>query len=111
MIGFIIKKIIGSKNDRIVKRLRLRVAEINRVEAELQNQSVDVLRQKTADWKTELSKIKDNDELARRLDEILPEAFAVVKNAARRMCGGDIIVRGHPLRWEMVHFDLQLIAG
>jgi preprotein translocase subunit SecA len=34
-----------------------------------------------------------------------------VKNAARRMCGSEIIVRGHPLKWEMVHFDVQLIGG
>jgi preprotein translocase subunit SecA len=111
MIGFILKKIIGSKNDREVKRLRGRVEEINRFEAELQNQPVEVLRQKTAVWKEELSKITDNDELARRLDEILPEAFAVVKNGARKMCGSEIIVRGHPLKWEMVHFDVQLIGG
>ena len=45
------------------------------------------------------------------MDEILPEAFACVKNAARRMCGSEIIVRGHPLKWEMVHFDVQLIGG
>ena len=111
MIGFILKKIIGSKNDREVKRLRLRVDEINRFEAEMQNQPPDALRQKTAAWKEELSKITDNEELARRLDEILPEAFAVVKNAARRMCGSEIIVRDHPIKWEMVHFDVQLIGG
>jgi preprotein translocase subunit SecA len=111
MIGFILKKIIGSKNDREVKRLRMRVEEINRLEAELQNQSAEVLRQKTAAWKEDLSKISDNEELARRLDEILPEAFAVVKNACRRLCGQDVIVRGHPLRWEMVPFDVQLIGG
>src|SRR5829696_347890 len=111
MIGFILKKIIGSKNDRTVKRLRLRVADINRFEAELQGQPDDALRQKTVAWKEELSKITDNVELARRLDEILPEAFAMVKNAARRMCGSEITVRGHPLKWEMVHFDVQLIGG
>jgi preprotein translocase subunit SecA len=111
MIGFILKKIIGSKNDRIVKRLRLRVADINRFEAELQSQSADVLRQKTTAWKEELSKITDNEELARRLDELLPEAFAVVKNACRRLCGTEITVRDHPLPWEMVPFDVQLIGG
>ncbi len=111
MIGFIIKKIIGSKNDREVKRLRVKVEEINRFEAALQGQSADALREKTAAWKAELSQIKDNDQLAARLNEILPEAFAAVKNAARRMCGSDVIVRGHPIRWEMVHFDVQLIGG
>jgi preprotein translocase subunit SecA len=94
-----------------VKRLRARVEEINRFEAELQNQPADALRAKTAAWKSELSQIKDNEELARRLNEILPEAFAAVKNAARRMCGSEIIVREHPLKWEMVHFDVQLIGG
>src|SRR5687767_11651471 len=108
MIGFILKKIIGSKNDREVKRLRSRVEEINRVEAELQNQSIDALRQKTAAWKEELSKIEGKEELAERLNEILPEAFAVVKNACRRLCGQAITVRGHPLPWEMVPFDVQL---
>ena len=111
MIGFILKKIVGSKNDREVKRMRLKVEEINRIEAALQNEPVDVLRQKTAAWKEELSKITDNEQLATRLGEILPEAFAVVKNAARRMCGSEVIVRGHPLKWEMVHFDVQLIGG
>src|ERR1041385_814435 len=111
MIGFILKKIIGSKNDREVKRLRLRVEEINRVEAELQGQPADALRQKTAAWKEELSKITDNEELARRLDEILPEAFAVVKNAALSLVCQEIIVRGHPVKREMVHFDVQLIGG
>src|SRR6266536_614582 len=111
MIGFIIKKIIGSKNDREVKRLRPLVAKINAFEAELQKVSDDALRQKTATWKEELSKIEDNAELARRLTEILPEAFAAVKNACRRLWGKEIIVREHPLKWEMIPFDVQLIGG
>src|SRR5258708_4791940 len=111
MIGFIVKKFIGSKNDREVKRLRPLVAKINAFEMELQKASDDDLRKKTAAWKEELSKIEDNDELARRLSEILPEAFAVVKNACRRLCGTEIIVREHPLKWEMVPFDVQLIGG
>ena len=111
MIGFIVKKIIGSRNDREVKRLRPLVARINALEEELQKGSADVLRQKTAAWKEEISKIQDDEELARRLGEILPEAFAVVKNACRRLCGTEIIVREHPLLWEMIPFDVQLIGG
>ena len=111
MIGFIVKKFIGSKNEREVKRLRPLVAQINGFEAELQKVSDDELRKKTAAWKEELSKIEDKNELKRRLDEILPEAFAVVKNACRRLCGSEIIVREHPLKWEMVPFDVQLIGG
>src|SRR3569833_312096 len=111
MIGFIVKKFIGSKNEREVKKLRPIVDQINEIEVGLQKLPDDALREKTAAWKEELSKIEDNAQLAARLDEILPEAFAVVKNAARRLCGQDIMVREHPLRWEMVHFDVQLIGG
>jgi preprotein translocase subunit SecA len=105
------KAIFGSKNDRDVKKIRPVVARINEIEAGLQKLSDEELRAKTAAWKAELSQIEDNAELARKLDEILPEAFAVVKNAARRLCGTDVIVRDRPLRWEMVHFDVQLIGG
>jgi preprotein translocase subunit SecA len=111
MIGYIIKKIIGSKNDREVKRLRPMVTQINELEATLQSQPEDALRQKTAEWKARCSTIKDDAELKAALTEILPEAFAVVKNACRRLCGQDVTVRGHALRWEMVPFDVQLIGG
>src|SRR5579864_184383 len=111
MIGFIVKKFIGSRNEREVKRLRPLVTKINALEEELQKAPEETLRQKTTAWKEELSKIEDKDELAQRLNEILPEAFAVVKNACRRLWGTEIIVREHPLKWEMVPFDVQLIGG
>jgi preprotein translocase subunit SecA len=111
MIGFLIKKVIGSKNDREVKKLRPMVTKINEFEQSLQSLPDDALRQKTADWKARLSAITDDAELAAALDEILPEAFAVVKTACRRLCGTDVIVRGHPLKWEMIPFDVQLIGG
>src|SRR6058998_69767 len=111
MIGYIVKKFLGSKNEREVKRLRPLVAKINALEAELQKLPDEALRQKTAAWKEELSKIQDNEELAKRLKEILPEAFAVVKNACRRLWGTEITVRSHPLKWEMIPFDVQLIGG
>src|SRR5206468_10316344 len=111
MLSWFIKKIIGSKNDREVKRLRPLVAKINEIEASLQSLSDDALRQKTADWKARLSAIKDNAELAAAVDEVLPEAFAVVKNACRRLMGTEIVVRGHPMKWDMIPFDVQLIGG
>ena len=45
------------------------------------------------------------------LDDLLPEAFATVKNAARRMCGKEYEVCDHMLPWEMVHYDMQLLGG
>src|SRR5438445_1005487 len=111
MIGYIVKKFIGSKNEREVKRLRPMVERINELEGQLQKLPEEALREKTAAWKEELSKITDKEELARRLNEILPDAFAVVKNACRRLWGTEITVRGHPLKWEMIPFDVQLIGG
>ena len=86
MLGLIIKKIIGSKNDREVKRLRPLVLKINEIEASLQSLPDEALRQKTAAWKARFSSIQDNTELVEALDEILPEAFASVKNGQRNYC-------------------------
>jgi len=73
--------------------------------------SDEALRAKTLEWKDRLSKIEDPDVLAAELDSILPEAFAVVKNGARRLNGRELIVCDHPLPWNMIHFDVQLIGG
>ena len=111
MIG-LIKKLFD-RNEREVKKLWPRVKQINELEAGLQKLSDDELRQKTADWKARLAQIEDKAGLANALNEILPEAFAVVKNACRRLTERktDVIVREHPLRWEMIPFDVQLVGG
>ncbi len=106
-----LRKIFPTKNDRDVKKIRPFVGQINEIEAGLQKLSDEELQAKTAAWKAELSQIQDSAELANKLEEILPEAFAVVKNACRRLCGKDVIVREHPLKWEMIPFDVQLIGG
>jgi preprotein translocase subunit SecA len=108
-----LKWIIPSRNDRELKKLWPLVRRINETETGLQELSDDELRQKVAAWKSQLSAIPDNAELARQLNEILPEVFAVVKNACRRLTErkAEIIVREHPLLWEMIPFDVQLIGG
>jgi preprotein translocase subunit SecA len=50
-------------------------------------------------------------ELQAALDDLLPEAFATVREAARRLMGSDVVVTGHTLKWEMVPYDVQLIGG
>jgi preprotein translocase subunit SecA len=107
----LIKMIFGSRNDREVKKLWPLVKQINELEAGLQKLSDDELRAKTAAWKEELAAIEDKDELAQKLNDILPEAFAVVKNACRRLLGQEIIVRALPQKWDMVPFDVQLVGG
>ena len=111
MIKYIFNKFVGTPGARELKRLQPLVGKINEIEKGLQAGADDVLRQKTAEWKARFEKIEDLREVARTLNEILPEAFAVVKNACRRLCGTDVIVREHPLKWEMVPFDVQLIGG
>jgi preprotein translocase subunit SecA len=185
MFNWIIKKIIGTKNQRTVRKLQPTVAEINRIEALLQNEPEEALTQRTQKWQAQFrafhtppflggvslrianeaevdaclesvekyfTELKphfpalENDYLvsaawngaslddkkaridrsreawnaiqpdfaaieAKLLNDILPEAYAVVKNAARRMCGREIMVCDQPLGWNMVHFDVQLVGG
>ncbi len=111
MINWFLKKVLGSKNQREVKRMRPIVARINELDEQFKALSDDELRAKTAAWKERLAPVDDPVERQRILDEILPDAFAAVKNAARRLCGQTILVCDQPLTWNMVHFDVQLIGG
>ena len=111
MINWILKKIVGSKNQRDIKRMRPTVDRINQLEQEYQALSDDELRAKTTEWKQRLAAIEDPFEQQQALTEILPEAFAVVKNGARRLVGRICNVCDHPVEWNMVHFDVQLIGG
>ena len=113
MVSWILKKILGSKNQREIRRLHPIVRSINAFDEQFKALSDDELRAKTATWNSELSTIEDPDALARRLDEILPEAFAVVKNAARRLTERQVefTTCDQPMTWNMVHFDVQLIGG
>ena len=111
MLSWILRKVLGSKNQREVKRIRPLIEKINLLEQQFQSLTEDQLREKTAQWKKELADIDDPDELARRLHAILPEAFAVVKNAARRLWDKTILICDQPIVWNMIHFDVQLIGG
>ena len=101
---WILKKIIGSKNERDIKKMRPLVEKINELDESFKSLSDEELQNKTIDFK---NRIKNGASLT----EIELEAFAVVKNAARRLCGTTVEVCGHDLLWEMVHFDVQLIGG
>jgi preprotein translocase subunit SecA len=111
MVSWILRKVLGSKNQREIRRIRPLVDKINQLELQAQSLTEDQLREKTAQWKKDLANIDDPDELARQLRAILPEAFALVKNAARRLCGKTILVCDQQIVWNMIHFDVQLIGG
>src|ERR1700752_262986 len=107
---WLFKKIFGTRHQREVKRMRPTVDRINAIEAEYQKLTDDELRAKTAEWKGRLAG-KNHQEQKALLEEILAEAFAAVKNACRRMIGREIVIRAHPLKWDMVPFDVQLMGG
>src|SRR5882724_9306847 len=113
MVGWILKKIVGSKNQRELRRLAPMARRINEFDEQFKSLSDDALRAKTAAWKDELAKISDPEEQWNRLNEILPEAFAAVKNAARRLKERrhSFTVCDQPMVWDMVHFDVQLLGG
>src|SRR5438270_11750643 len=113
MVGWILKKIVGSKNQRELRRLAPVVRRINEFDEQFKSLSDDALRAKTAGWKDELAKISDPDEQSNRLNEILPEAFAAVKNAARRLKERrhSFSVVEQPMKRDMVIFDVKLVGG
>ncbi len=90
LIGFI-KNVVGSSNDREIKRLLRTVEKIRTMEPQLEALSDEELRAKTAIF-------KERYENGEKLDALLPEAFAVVREAAKRVLG-------------MRHFDVQLVGG
>ena len=84
-------KIFGSRNDRLIKQYRRKVAVINKLEPEIKALSDEQLKAKTAEFRQRLADVAS-------LDSLLPEAFAVVREASFRVLG-------------MRHFDVQLIGG
>jgi len=91
MISELVTKIIGSRNDRYLKKLRKVVNEINKLEPQMESLSDAELCAKTAEF-------KERVEAGESLDSLLVEAFAVVRSASMRVFG-------------MRHFDVQLIGG
>ena len=97
MLGYLVKKIVGTKNEREVKRIASIVEEVSVCEPVVRELSDDRLRAKTAEYKAILAGL-ELDEQKEILGEILPEAFAVVREAACRTLG-------------QRHFDAQVIGG
>ena len=87
----LLKKIFGSRNDRTIKQLRRQVEQINQLEPQMQALSDEALRSKTDSFRERI-------QAGAKLDALLPEAFAVVREASVRVFG-------------MRHFDVQLIGG
>ena len=104
MISAILKKFSGRHYKKYLKKCQPIVERINAFEVEYQSLAEEQLRAKTAEF---MQRHQDGESL----DDLLPEAFATVKNAARRMCGKEFDVCDHMLPWNMVHYDVQFIGG
>ena len=91
MIGKVLTKVFGTKHDREIKKIRPIVQQINALEPEIEKLTDDELKAKTPYFKEKI-------ERGASLDELLPEAFAVVRETSKRVLG-------------MRHFDVQLIGG
>jgi len=104
MIKWLLSKTIGTKNEREVRRLRKTISAVNAREEEYQKLSDAEIQAKTGEFRDRLQK-------GETLDDLLVEAFAVVKNACRRHVGKSWDVVHHPIKWEMIPFDVQLIGG
>ncbi len=100
----IIQKIFGTKNDRELKRLRPLVHDINSIYDTLRDLSDDDLRARTVQFRERFA-------AGEILDDLLPEAYATVKDACRRLCGQSWHVSDIPYTWDMVPFDVQLIGA
>ena len=93
----ILKLFAGSHHRKFLRKCAPLVKRINALETEYQKLSDDQLRAKTEEFKNRHAK-------GESLDALLPEAFAVVKNAARRLCGTTATVCEHELSWETVSY-------
>lgn len=111
MLGNILTALFGNKHQREIKRLWPLVEEINSLAEELQSLSDQQLAGKTIEFRREIALALEKDEESDILDEILPRAYAVVKEACRRHVGKTWKVVGIEKTWDMVPFDVQLLGG
>tara|TARA_B100000214_G_scaffold369428_1_gene342472 strand:- start:86 stop:3142 length:3057 start_codon:yes stop_codon:yes gene_type:complete len=131
MISNLINSVFGSRSDREIKLLYPIVDEINQLAEKLKNKSDEELKQRTVELMDDIQssreeaeskardEISDKDEAKnfilrseqKKLDSILPEAFSMVKETCRRMCGSSWKVVGRELSWDMVPYDVQIIGG
>jgi len=105
MLENLLKSVFGSRHERELRRTKPLVDEVNRVFGELDALPDDALQAKTAEFRARLERGEDT------LDDLLPEAFAAVKQACKRLCGKTWDVCGIPLTWQIVPYDVQLIGG
>jgi preprotein translocase subunit SecA len=100
----LLKKIFGTAQSRAISRYQKIVKEVNQHDLLLMNLTDEALKAKTDEFKNRLKQ-------GESLDALLPEAYAVVKNACRRLSGTQVHVSGYDQKWDMVPYDTQILAA
>lgn len=101
---WLLKKIFGTHQSRLLKRYWRLVPQVNAWEERFQSLNDDEIRSKTLEFKERLAK-------GETLESFLPEAFGAVKNVCRRLCGTDVHVSGYEQKWDMIPYDVQILGG
>ena len=104
MLGKLKKKLFFSSNDKFVRDCKPLVKKINALEKDLQALNEEELKNKTIEFKKRL-------EQGENLLDLLPEAYAVIKNTCRRLYGQTIYYMGRQEEWNMVPYDVQIIGA
>ncbi|KAF3362166.1 Protein translocase subunit SecA [Chlamydiales bacterium STE3] len=103
MLGFL-KKIFGSAQDRTVKKYFKIVDQVNEWDEKYKSLSDEELKAKTVEFKERLQR-------GETLEQLLPEAFGVVKNVCRRLVGTEVHVSGYNQQWDMIPYDVQIVGA
>jgi preprotein translocase subunit SecA len=103
MLSFL-KYFLGSAQERQLGKYRKIVLEVNRFYEDFKSLNEEKLKEKTLELK---QKFQDGTSL----DDLLPEAYAVVKSMCARTCGKDITVSGYAQKWDMIPYDEQLLGA
>lgn len=128
MLQTILTKVFGTKSDREIKSLDPMVEEINRIAESLESKSQEDIVRRTEELREQIVSARnkleseleesglDKDEINKRLvkaeedilEEILPEAFAIVKDTCRRLVGESWKITGQEITWDMIPYDVQI---
>ncbi len=103
MLSFL-KWLFGTAQERTLRRYWKAVKQINAIEEQFQTLTDEQLAAKTVEFRERLAK-------GASLDNLLPEAFAAVKNCCRRMMGMEVHVSGYNQKWDMIPYDVQILGA
>jgi preprotein translocase subunit SecA len=104
MLGRLTSLLGGDYNQKQLKKIDPIVRDINEWYGKFETLTDEEIKNKTPEF-------KERYQNGESLDDLLPEAFAVVKQACKRMCGQTFEVNGNPQVWNMIPYDVQLIGG